>query len=183
MALQSYYRGIRDIKIAGWTSENTYSTTYDVLGARSMGLTWNVESDELRGDDVIVDRYTTHVSCTVNFEQAAVDLEVLDTLLGGTLTQHANYYDLMVAESDAVPYVGIAGRIVGSSNNYDLHFFVPKAKLAGNLQLTANNGAYVLPSAEFQGVNEGTTNGMLRIRNFTALTLLTIPLRTATGGF
>jgi hypothetical protein len=61
--------------------------------------------------------------------------------------------------------------------------FMPKAKLAGNLALNAVQGAYMFPTAEFQGVDEGTINGMLRLRKFTAVTQLEIPLRTTTGGF
>lgn len=181
MALQSYYRGIRDLKIATWTAENSYGTAYDMLGARAASLTWVVETDELRGDDVVLDRYTKLVSVTIAVEQAAVDLTVTDMLMGGTLVNNASYYDLMIAEADEVPYVAIAGRVVGTGL-YDLQFFVPKAKLAGNLELAAQLDTYMIPQAEFQGVNEGAANGMLRLRNFTARTALEIPLRTTTGG-
>jgi len=102
--------------------------------------------------------------------------------MGGTLVSGADYEDLFVAEDDEVPYVALAGRIVGSGGSSDLHVFVPKAKLAGNLRLQAQVDTYMLPSAEFQGVNEGTVNGMLRLRKFTALTGVEIPLRTETGG-
>lgn len=181
MAFQTFYRGIRDLRIANWAAEASYGTAYDVLGVRSASLTWVVETDELRGDDVVQDRYTKLVSVTVAIEQAALNLTVLDMILGGTLVNNANYYDLMIAESDEVPFIAIAGRVVGSSI-YDTHFFVPKAKLAGNLQLTAQVDTYMLPGAEFQGVNEGATNGMLRLRTYAARTGLEIPLRTTTGG-
>lgn len=181
MAIQNYYRGVRDLKIATWTSAATYGTEYDVLGVRSMGLTWQVESDELRGDDVVLDRYTKLVSVQVTLEQAALDLTVIDMILGGTLVSNASYYDLMVDEDDEVPYIAIAGRVVGSGGTSDQHFFIPKAKLSGDLNLTAQVDTYLLPSATFQGVNEGTANGMLRMRTFSALTDLEIPLRTTTG--
>ncbi len=183
MALQTYHRGIRDMRIAAWTAENSYGTAYDILGARNMSVTWVVESDELRGDDVVLDRYTKLVSVTVNIEQASVDLEAVDMLLGGTLVSNASYEDLIIAEDDEVPYVAIAGRVVGSGGLADLHIFVPKAKLSGNLELAAQLDTYMIPGAEFQGVNEGATNGMLRLRKFTAATALEIPLRTTTGGF
>ncbi len=183
MALQTYHRGIRDMRIAAWTAENSYGTAYDILGARNMSVTWVVESDELRGDDVVLDRYTKLVSVTVNIEQASVDLEAVDMLLGGTLVSNASYEDLIINEDDEVPYVAIAGRVVGSGGLADLHIFVPKAKLSGNLELAAQLDTYMIPGAEFQGVNEGATNGMLRLRKFTAATALEIPLRTTTGGF
>jgi len=77
--------------------------------------------------------------------------------------------------------VAIAGRIVGSGGGSDLHLFIPKAKLSGNLQYQAQLNNYLIPAAEFQGVHEGTQNGMMRVRKFTALTGLDIPLRTSTG--
>jgi len=183
MGTKTFHRGIRDLKIASWTAENSYGTAYDILGARNMSVTWVVETDELMGDDVVLDRYTKLVSVTVSLEQASVDVEAIDMLVGGTLVSNAQYEDLSIGETDEVPYIAIAGRVVGSGGANDLHLFVPKAKLAGNLLLQAQVGTYLIPTAEFQGVHEGDINGMLRIRKFSAATALTIPLATTTGGF
>lgn len=180
--LQSYNRGIRDLKMARWLGVASYDTTYDLLGARAANLSWVVETDELRGDDVVLDRYTKMISVTVSIELASVDLIVADMMTGGTLVSNAAYYDLFIADTDEVPYVAIAGRIAGSGGIGDLQFFVPKAKLATNLELAAQVDTYMLPQAEFQGVNEGAANGMLRLRHFYTTTVLEIPLRTAVGG-
>lgn len=182
MGAKTFHRGLRDLKIAAWTAENTWGTAYDVLGAREMSVEWTMETDQLEGDDVVLDRYTKLVSVTLNLAHASVDLEALDVMMGGTLVSNASYEDFKVAESDEVPYIGIAGRIVGSSSASDLHMLIPKAKLAGNLQYRAALNTYLIPSAQFQGVHEGTVNGMMRLRKFTALTGLEIPLRTTTGG-
>lgn len=180
--LQTFHRGLRDLKIAAWVSANSYGTAYDVLGARQMTVDWTVETEELKGDDVVLDRFTRVVSVMLNLAHASVDLTVLDMLMGGTLVSNASYEDFMVGENDEVPYVAIAGRVVGSGGSSDLHLFIPKAKLAGNLQYQAQLESYLIPSAQFQGVHEGSVNGMLRLRKFTALTALEIPLRTSTGG-
>lgn len=182
MALQTFHRGLRDLKLSQWTAENTFGTAYDVLGARQATLSWTVETEELRGDDLVLDRFTKIIAVTLTLAHAAVDLEVLDMLMGGTLVSNASYEDFKIAENDEVPYVAIAGRVVGSGGTSDLHFLVPKAKLAGNLQYQAQLDTYLIPSAEFQGVHDGDTNGMLRLRKFTAATALEIPLRTSTGG-
>lgn len=182
MGTKTFHRGLRDLKVAAWTAVNTWGTAYDILGAREMSVEWVMETDELQGDDVVLDRYTKLVSVTLNLAHASVDLEALDILMGGTLVSNATYEDFMVAETDEVPYIGIAGRVVGSSSASDLHMFIPKAKLAGNLQYGAQLNTYLIPSATFQGVHEGTVNGMMRLRKFTALTALEIPLRTTTGG-
>lgn len=181
MALKTFHRGLRDMKIAAWTSEGSYGTAYDVLGARNMSVTWVVETDQAEGDDVVLDRYSKIIAVTVNIEQAAVDLEVLDMISGGTLVSNAAYEDLKLGQDDTLAYVAIAGRSASSDGANDLHIFVPKCKIAGNLDFQAQYGQYTFPAAEFQGVNEGDANGMIRFRKFTAATALEIPLRTTTG--
>lgn len=180
--LQTFHRGLRDMKIASWTAENSYGTAYDILGAREMSVEFVMETDELRGDDLVLDRYSKLVSATFRLANAAVDLNLLDILLGGTLVSNADYDDFFVGENDEVPYVAIAGRVVGSGGNGDLHILAPKCKLAGNLQYAAQVDTYLIPQAQFQAVHEGTVNGIIRLRNFTAPTALEIPLRTSTGG-
>lgn len=184
MATKTFHRGVRDAKIAKWNDEGSYGTAYDILGIRNATLSWTIESDELGGDDVVLDRYSNIVAVQLTFEQAAVDLAVLQMLSGGTLTSTADYEDLVLGkEADTVPYVAFAVRVAGSqAGGPDLHFFVPKAKLSGNLQFRAEYQQYVLPGAEFQGVKEGESNGMLRFRKFSAPTALEIPLRTSKGG-
>lgn len=181
MGTKTFHRGLKDLKIASWVAENSYGAFYDVLGGRNFSVTWNAETDELMGDDVVLDRFTRLVSVTVSIEQASVDLAVVDMLLGGTLVSDAAYEDFMISESDTVPYVALAGRVMGSGGTNELHIFIPKAKLAGNLQLTAQLSTYMIPQAEFQGVNEGTINGMMRLRKFASATALEIPLKTAVG--
>lgn len=181
MATTPILRGLRDMKIAAWNSAASYGTAYDVYGAREMGIELVLESDQLEGDDVVLDRYSKIIAVTFRFANAAVDLGLLDILSGGALVSNANYEDVVIGENDNIPYVAMAGRIVSSSGR-DVHVFVPKAKLSGNLQYQAAYGQYVVPQAEFQGVNEGAANGIVRFRNFAAATALEIPLRTATGG-
>lgn len=181
MGTQTFHRGLRDMKIADWNDENDFGTAYDVLGARDMSVELVVETDELRGDDITLDRYTKIVSATFRLAHASVDLEVLEMLSGGTLVSNADYEDVVIGEDDNVPYVAIAGRSVGSTV-YDLHLFGAKCKMAGNLQYQAQLDTYLIPQAEFQAVNEGATNGIMRLRKFSAATALEIPLRTATGG-
>ena len=183
MALKTFHRGVRDAKIASWTSENSWGTAYDVYGIRNATLSWTIDTDQAGGDDAILDRYSEIVAAQLDFEQAAVDLEVLEMLSGGTLVSNAAYEDLVIGlESQSIPYVGFAVRVVASDAGKDVQFLVPKAKISGNLQFRAQYQQYLFPGAQFEGVREGATNGILRMRKFTAATALEIPLRTSTGG-
>lgn len=179
--LQTIHRGIRKMIFASWAAADSYGTAHEMLGARNMSVDLVVETDEQRGDDVVLDRYSKIVAATANIEVATVDLEWLDMVLGGTLIQTADYYDLSFDENDDPPYVGIAGRIAGSGGDGDLHIFIKKARLSSNLTLQAQLDTYMTPSATFQGVSDGSQ--IYQLRNFTAPTALEIPLRTTTGGF
>lgn len=181
MALKTFHRGLRDMKIAAWSAENSYGTAYDIHGARNMSVSWTVETDQAEGDDVVMDRFSKIIAVSVNIEQAVVDLELLDMISGGSLVSNAAYEDLKLGQDDNLAYVAIAGRSVSSDANNDLHVFIPKCKIAGDLEFTMQYGEYTFPAAEFQGVNEGSTNGFIRFRKFTAATALEIPLRTTTG--
>jgi hypothetical protein len=178
----SILRGIRDIKIAAWgPAENTWGPAYDIYAGRGANLQWVVTTDTLRGDDTDVDVFTNLASATLTINHGSIDLTVFNMLMGGTLTQTAAYYDFYVPSAVDVPYVGIAGRVSGSGGK-DIHFLLPKCKLASNLQLNAQVDAYLIPQWDVHGVNEGTINGMLRLRQFLVPTALTIPLATTGGG-
>lgn len=180
MATKTFHRGVADLKFAAWNSEGSYGTAYDVLGVREFTLELELESDQLEGDDVVLDRFSKIISATFGFEQAAVDLEVLDMITGGTLVSNASYEDIKVDEV-SMPYIAVAAKVDASDGGKDLHIFLPKCKLSENLSLQAQYGEYMLPSASFQAVKEGSTNGIMRARKFASATALEIPLRTSTG--
>lgn len=181
MATATVHRGLRDMKIAAWSSTGSWGTAYDIYGAREMTVELVVDSDELLGDDVVIDRYTKVTSARFRFANGAVDLELLDILTGGTLVSNASYEDLLIDEDDNVPYVGIAGRVMGSAGTYDQHVFAFKCKISGNLQYQAQVSTYLIPQVEFQAVQDGAV-GIIRWRKFVQPTALEIPLRTTTGG-
>jgi hypothetical protein len=178
----SILRGIKDIKIAAWgPTENNWGTAYDIYAGRGANLQWVVSTDTLRGDDVDVDVFTNLASATLTIQNGSIDLTVFNMLLGGVLTSTAAYYDFYIQSAVDVPYVGIAGRVSGSGGK-DIHFLLPKCKLASNLQLNAQVDNYLIPQWDVHGVNEGLINGMLRVRQFSVPTALSIPLATTGGG-
>lgn len=181
MAQRTIHRGLRKMLISPWTATDTYGTEHEIRGARNMSLTLVVETDELRGDDIVLDQFSKIVAVDINIEVATVDLELLDAIMGGTLVFNGDYYSWDFGGNDDPAYVGIAGRVVGSTAASDLHIFIKKARLSGNLALAAQVDTYMLPSATFRGVDD--EGSMYELRNFTAPTALEIPLRTTTGGF
>lgn len=181
MGIQSFHRGLRQMAIASHTSPGSYGTDYVIKGARSMSVTLNMEVEELRGDDVVLDQHAKLISATFALAYAAVDLEALDIIMGGTLVSNASYEDFLMSQSDDVPYFAVAGRVVGSGGTNDLHIFAGKCRVSGNVAYQAQLDTYIIPALEIKAVYE-TGIGICRFRNFTAATALEIPLRTSTGG-
>jgi hypothetical protein len=174
--IQSYNRGIRQLMIALTPA----GPGYVVKGARQANLSWVIDSDKARGDDVDLDRYSKVVSVQLTIAQAALDLVVANMVLGGSLGQLAGqYYDLLIDGVNDPPYVAIAGRIAGSSGGGDLCFLIPKAKLSSTPQYNAQVDTYIFPQMQFEGVYDTSITGIVRMRHFIGTAALSIPLPTA----
>lgn len=178
--MPSYMYGLRDMKIAVWNAENDYGDEIDIPAAATLTVNLEVQSNQLQGDDVIVDQYAKIIAVTAQAQWGAVDFLVSEVITGATLVSNGDYEDLVIGQDDNVPYFAIAGRVVGS-NMGDFHMFLPKVKLAGNYQFQAQQNNYLLPTLDIRGVWEGEINGFIRQRKFSLPTGLEIPLRTATG--
>lgn len=82
---------VSDCKIAKITADTsggstTYASVVDVPGIKSVGITGDVNSVELRGDNQSLDFSATLGAMTVSVEHAKISLDVLPVLLGGTTT-------------------------------------------------------------------------------------------------
>ena len=77
-----------DAKISKLTADTsgspTYDTSLDVPGIKSVGMDFELNSVELRGDNKQLDSDTTLVGVDLTFEHAKLSLDVLGVLLGGT---------------------------------------------------------------------------------------------------
>jgi hypothetical protein len=91
MALQhkTKWFGARDAKIAPVTADTpagiTYGTRIDVPGIKTFGITGDVNSTELRGDNRQLAADSTVGAINVAFGWAMFDLDILLAILGGEL--------------------------------------------------------------------------------------------------
>lgn len=81
---------VKDAKIGKLTADpaggtTTYATLVDVPGIRTVGISGDVNTTELRGDQVLLDSDTTLQNITVTFEYAKISLDVLVATLGGAV--------------------------------------------------------------------------------------------------
>jgi hypothetical protein len=81
---------VEDAKLAKLTADSSSSPTYDAVvdvpGIKSVGVTFEINSVELRGDNKQLDADSTLVAATVSFEHAKLSFDALAVLMGGTIT-------------------------------------------------------------------------------------------------
>ena len=173
-----YRYGLRDLKIAPWTSENSYGTTLDIDAAQAFTVTLITQTAVLEGDDIEKDSFAKIKSVEATMRNGDVSLDVLDLLTGGTLYAGVGYDDVLISADDNIGYFGVVGKVVGTQAGCTM-IFIPKAKIFGNINYQAQGNSYLIPEVQIKGVNEGAINGMVRIRHYDVDTAVTIPLPAA----
>lgn len=81
---------VKDAKIGKLTADpdggtTTYATLVDVPGIRTVSISGDVNTTELRGDQVLLDSDSTLQNITVTFEYAKLSLDVFVATLGGAV--------------------------------------------------------------------------------------------------
>lgn len=164
---------VTDCKIAKVLTDVTTAPTYDALvdipGIKKIGLTFDMKSVELRGDNRRLESDTTLVGCKITFDHAKVSLDALPILLGGTTTDSGtgttevatfkrlgtdvlNYFKLEAA----TPTSGVD--TVGG----DLHLVIPKLKVSAyNLGFAEED--YQIFSGEAVGVFTISSDELFRL--------------------
>jgi hypothetical protein len=105
--------GINDLKVARIVQDNdddykVSATTIDIKGIQSLALTPKFVEKDLRGDEVVLDRYTKLESIDFSFSNAYLSLDALSTLLGGSVAagQEAGLKEEYVVSIDTPPTAG-----------------------------------------------------------------------------
>lgn len=83
---------VEDCKISQLTADSagsasaTYAASVDVPGIREVGFSGDMTSVELRGDNTLLDSNSSLSSITISVEHAKLSQDVLDIILGGSVT-------------------------------------------------------------------------------------------------
>lgn len=85
----SQFFAVKDAKIAKLLTDPaggaaTYGTSIDVPGIKSVTVTGDINTTELRGDNTLLARNSVLGNITVSIEYAKLSLDVLPVVLGGT---------------------------------------------------------------------------------------------------
>lgn len=148
--------GVDDIKLlpvsADTASAFTFGTAVDVPGARQISLTFEIESKELRGDEMLMDLVSKAKSVTAKVENAKLSLDVMSTLLGGSVSSDANTATFSFGNNAILPYFQLHAQIKQTDNSGgDLHFIVYKSKIT-SFPINGTQEDYAICTFEAKGM-------------------------------
>lgn len=164
--------GLSDVKIAPWDGDGTYSTAVDVPSVQQLTVTLQFTSAQLTGDDKITATAARAIGGTGMIRWGSISLEVLEVLLGGSLTSSVaspnNVRNYRVDGGGANPYFGLIGKAL-AENGEDTHVFIPQAKITGDLNI-ANlaYGEFSVPEAQITMIADEYWGVLSIVQNETA---------------
>jgi hypothetical protein len=150
--------GLEDVKIASWTTENSYGTAIDFGAAQMFEVTFQAESATLDGDNARLDSHSILKGLSVKIRGGEVSLDVLGLITGVSPSSLSGTKRLKFDKVQR-PYFALCGKTTGTGDGGDTHVFGAKLKLTGDFSYKLEMGAYVIPEVTFEGVYEGTVNG------------------------
>lgn len=165
--------GVRDCKIASWTSTGTYGTAQDVVAISQVSVEIQTSNAQLEGDDSIVDVHAVQTVGQVTFRFGFRDREVYNILTGADIsTSGTSYYTTFDAETR--PYFGLAALIYETNGTGSRIVFVPKLKVMEAFQIQSQYGQYATPELTAMAVADGTY-GIMRVYDYASLATIALP--------
>jgi hypothetical protein len=145
MALARFSKvfAVEDAKIAELTADPsggtaTYGTLVDVPGIKEVTLSGTVNAKELRGDNSLLDAFSVLQSLTISVSHAKISVDVLNVLLGGTITESGvtpNQKTVWgLAGTDTPNYFKFEAKTPDNGSDFiggDAHMLVHKAVVSG----------------------------------------------------
>jgi hypothetical protein len=150
--------GLKDVKIAAWSSTGSYGTAVDVPSVQMLSTNIETINAELEGDDQITDTHAKRRSGEVTFRFGAIDLDVWEVLTGEASVESGpspNEKSTLTMDADSYPYIGIVGIADATQGDGDLHIFIPKCKIMGNVALKLEYGQYSIPEVTLKAIPDG----------------------------
>lgn len=171
--------GLRDCKVAAWTSTGVYGAAVDVMSVQQLGGTLRVAAAELVGDDTITATGSRVVGGQITLRFGSINLAALEVILGNTATSSVaspnTVKQLKMVGGDALPYFGLAGVALAEEGVGSFTVFYPKCKIMGDIQLVnLAYGEFAIPEITIQAVDDATFGVLSLIEQQTAVpTVLT----------
>lgn len=171
--MPSYRFGVRDAKIATYTSINNYGTLVDLNAVNSIDVSVETTTADLEGDDTIVATHAqpVRVRATVRFGAGAQTLDALAVLTGESKTTSGSD-NRIVFDDGNYPYIGLVALVYEVESTGAQVMSIPKCKLTSGFTYGARYGGFITPEITLTGVMDGA-NGFFILKDFATAPTLT----------
>lgn len=150
--------GLSDAKVQKWASAGTYSGSItDIMSVQMIGVTMQMVSAQLTGDDQITATASRAIGGTVRMRFGSINLDALAIITGKSVGTISSVEQLNIEGGDRMPYFGIIGKALAEEGTGDFWVYCPKAKLMGDFQIAMlEYGNFAIPEVTVQLVNDAT---------------------------
>jgi hypothetical protein len=168
--------GIRDCKIATWSSAGSYGTVTDVMSIQMMGVTMQQTSAQLEGDDEITATAARAIGGQAQMRFGGLNLDSLAVMLGIAVTTISSVDQIQIAGGDVMPYFGTIGKYNAEEGGGDTWAFLPKGKIVSDFTLIQGEyGSFAIPEVTVQLVSDASYGVINIITHPTALDITVMP--------
>lgn len=163
MSTQEFGFGLKQARIAPWTSAQTWGSPIALNAVRMFSPTLQPITGELEGDDEIAALFSRFIRGTVQLEFAVKNLAVFATLTGMSVASSLPDSESVVFDTTRLPYFGITGQIEHDTGTGAYDFFVPKCKLMGDLSFQAQYGQFMTQRVEARFIRDSSVYGLAKL--------------------
>jgi hypothetical protein len=181
MAIDSHLKAytITDLKVAPVTGD-TPGTLVDVPGIQKMTLKLSTESVVLRGDNKQIAAVDKGNTGTVEFTEGGISFAAMDIMLGTTTSDSGTTPNVVrtmnVFGSTSRPYFFVVGQSINDNGGVqDLHIAVWKVKLTDDLEFTAGDGEFIVPTFGGVAVSRSDNDKLFSLVHHETKAALAIP--------
>lgn len=177
---------VRDIKVFALTADPaggspTYGAGIDVPGAKTMTLSGDINTVELRGDNALLDQASTLQNVQVALEFAKMSLDLLGSWFANSVADSGTTPNMKAVWSllntTGLGYFGIVGQAHGADTiGGDVQFQINKAILSSFPEMGLAEEEYQTHSVEFRSMPLLSNGKWLNVQyNETLVTPLVAP--------
>jgi hypothetical protein len=161
---------VEDFKVYKMLTDNsasanpTYGPAVDVPGIAEVGLEPNFVTAELKGDATVIAKKGRVDRMQVSATYGKVSIDVLDVILGGTITDEADAASWELEGANSLPYFKAEFRIADVELGLgSVNVVVFKAQLTGGTLLGGSSDQFGQPTMQIEGIRTDSDDKMVKV--------------------
>ena len=155
---------VHDAKVWPLTSDSAESPAYgavvDVSGIADVSMDPNFQSSELKGDATIIAKKGRLDKFNMSSTYGRLSIPVMQAILGGMLTEAANYNDYRYKGGTPLPYFAYGVNMLDVEPGLgSIQVIVFKAQVTGGTLLSQSSDNFGQPTFDIEGISLSCVGG------------------------